>query len=149
MLRRLKERGLHKPVVVVTAHGDVSTAVQAMKAGAVDFVQKPFDDGALLATIGAALATVDAPRATSGSEQASARLAALSPREREALNLLMLGKPNKEVARDLGLNPCTIEVHRARLLMRFGVISLAEAERLAVQAQLGPPRDGNRIEEYS
>ncbi len=143
LLRRLKERDFRRPVVVMTAHGDVSTAVQAMKAGAVDFIEKPFDDDALLATISAALATADAPRAASSSAEALARLAALSPREREVLDLLMLGKPNKEIARDLGLSPRTIEIHRARLLIRLGVGSLAEALRLAVQAELGPSRDGN------
>lgn len=136
LLRRLRERGFREPVVVMTAHGDVSTAVRAMKAGAADFVEKPFDDEALLATIGAALDDAARPGATA---DAAARIAALSPRERQVLALLTAGKSNKEVARDLDLSSRTVEVHRARLMAHLGVGSLAEAVRLAVQAELGPP----------
>ncbi len=120
----------------MTAHGDVSTAVRAMKAGAVDFVEKPFDDQALLAAVEAALGPPEASGAA-GFDDATARIAALSPREREVLDLLVTGKPNKHIARDLGLSPRTVEVHRARLMARLGVGSLAEAVRLAVQAELG------------
>ena len=136
LLRRLKEGGFGRPVVVMTAHGDVSTAVRAMKAGAVDFVEKPFEDEALLAAVEAALG---APQASGAAEAncAAERVAALSPREREVLGLLIAGKPNKIIARDLGLSPRTVEVHRARLMARLGVGSLAEAVRLAVQAELG------------
>ena len=141
LLHHLKERDFRMPVVVMTAHGDVSTAVRAMKAGAMDFIEKPFDDDALLATINAALETAAAPQAASGAAGASARLAALSPREREVLELLMLGKSNKAIARDLGLSPRTVEIHRARLLKHLAVGSLAEAVRLAVQAELGPTRE--------
>ena len=138
LLRRLRQCGFGRPVIVMTAHGDVSTAVRAMKAGAADFVEKPFDDEALLAATEAALGT---PRASgaAGAAGAAERIAALSPREREVLDLLMAGKPNKLIARDLGLSPRTVEVHRARLMARLGVGSLAEAVRLAVQAELGLP----------
>jgi two-component system, LuxR family, response regulator FixJ len=122
----------------MTAHGDVPTAVRAMKAGAVDFVEKPFDDGALLAAVEAALRSPKASGAA-GASDAAERVAALSPREREVLDLLIAGKPNKLIARDLGLSPRTVEVHRARLMARLGVGSLAEAVRLAVQAELGLP----------
>ena len=138
LLRRLKGGGFRRPVVVMTAHGDVSTAVRAMKAGALDFVEKPFDDGALLAVVEAALGTSQAAGAA-GADDAAERVAALSPREREVLDLLIAGKSNKLVARDLGLSPRTVEVHRARLMARLGVGSLAEAVRLAVQAELGQP----------
>jgi len=148
LLRRLKARDVQWPVVVMTAHGDVSTAVRAMKAGAIDFIEKPFDDAALLATVGAALDAADAPQAAKSAAKAVARLAALSRREREVLDLLMVGKPNKAIARDLGLSPRTVEIHRARLLTRLEVGSLAEAVRLAVQADLGPPRDGERSEKH-
>jgi two-component system, LuxR family, response regulator FixJ len=136
LLRRLKRAGFGRPVVVMTAHGDVATAVRAMKAGAADFVEKPFDDEALLAVVDAAF---KAPRASGAAEadEAAARIAALSPREREVLEHLMAGKPNKHIARDLGLSPRTVEVHRARMMARLGVGSLAEAVRLAVQAELG------------
>ena len=107
-----------------------------MKAGAVDFVEKPFDDEALLAATEAALGTPQASGAA-GVDDAAERIASLSPREREVLDLLVAGKPNKLIARDLGLSPRTVEVHRARLMARLGVASLAEAVRLAVHAELG------------
>jgi two-component system, LuxR family, response regulator FixJ len=132
----LKQGGFRRPVVVMTAHGDVAMAVRAMKAGAVDFVEKPFDDEALLAVTEAALRTAQGSGAA-GADDAAERIAALSPREREVLNLLVAGKPNKLIARDLGLSPRTVEVHRARLMARLGVGSLAEAVRLAVHAELG------------
>jgi two-component system, LuxR family, response regulator FixJ len=136
LLRRLQDHGLPWPVVVMTAHGDVSTAVRAMRAGAVDFIEKPFDDEALLAAIEAALKPPQAS-GSAGAADAAARIAALSPRERDVLELLLAGKPNKLIARDLGLSPRTVEVHRRRLMARLGVGSLAEAVRLAVQAGLG------------
>lgn len=139
LLRRLHDRGFWRPVVVMTAHGDISTAVRAMKAGAVDFVEKPFDDRVLLAAIEAALEASQASDAA-GVDDATARIAALSPREREVLDLLTAGKPNKHIARDLGLSPRTVEVHRARLMERLGVGSLAEAVRLAMQAEIGRRR---------
>ena len=138
LLRRLKQGGFRGPVVVMTAHGDVPTAVRAMKAGAVDFIEKPFDDGALLAAVEAALQSPQASGAA-GAGDAAERVAALSPREREVLDLLIAGKPNKLIARDLGLSPRTVEVHRARMMARLGVGSLAEAVRLAVRAELGQP----------
>lgn len=139
LLRRLREEGFRRPVVVMTAHGDVPTAVQVMKAGAVDFVEKPFDDEVLLTTVKAAL---EASRAigAAGGDDTAARVAALSPREREVLDLLAAGKRNKGIARDLGISPRTVEAHRARLMERLGVGSVAEAVRLAVQADLGQPR---------
>jgi two-component system response regulator FixJ len=136
LLRRLKERGFCRPVVIMTAHGDISTAVRAMKAGAADFIEKPFDDQLLLDACGAALNASPASGAT-GIDEAAARVAALSPREREVLMLLMTGKSNKQIAWDLGLSPRTVELHRAHLMARLEVGSLAEAVRLAVQAELG------------
>lgn len=138
LLRCLKEQRFGGPVLVMTAHGDVSTAVRAMKAGAVDFIEKPFDDVALLATISAALDAANASGAARGAAEAVARIAALSPRERDVLELLVAGKPNKAIARDLGLSPRTVEIHRARLMARLEVGSLAEAVRLAMQAERAP-----------
>ncbi len=137
LLLCLRAGGFHGPVVVMTAHGDVPTAVRAMKAGAMDFIEKPFEDTVLLAVISAALDNAQAlnPQALGGSADAAAQIAALSPREREVLNLLMAGKPNKMIARDLGLSPRTVEIHRARLMTRLGVGSLAEAVRIAVRAE--------------
>jgi len=104
LLRRLKELGVREPVVVMTAHGDVVMAVRAMKAGAADFVEKPFDDNVLLTAIGAAIDRADASGpAADAAPQASARIAVLSSREHEVLELLMVGKQNKAIARELGL----------------------------------------------
>lgn len=133
LLRCLKERGFGGPIVIMTAHGDVMTAVRAMKAGATDFIEKPFEDGALLAMVGAALDAADVPG--NGATEAAARIAALSTREREVLEFLVMGKSNKAIAHDLGLSPRTVEIHRARLMARLAVSSLAEAVRLAVLAE--------------
>ena len=134
LLQRLKALGFRRPVIVMTAHGDVSTAVVAMKAGAADFIEKPFPARDLLTMIETMLKSSQPP---AGEESAAARIASLSPREREVLDLLVVGKPNKQIARELGLSPRTVEAHRARLMERLGVGSLAEAVRLAVQAELG------------
>ena len=146
LLRRLRQAGCGAPVVVMTAHGDIATAVQAMKAGAADFIEKPFDDEVLLTSIRTASAAGAAPdqdtdgMPDNGHAHAGARLAALSAREREVLDLLVAGKSNKMVAQDLGLSPRTVEVHRARLMARLGVRSFAEAVRLAVQADMAGAR---------
>jgi len=147
LLRRLRERQFRRPVIVMTAHGDISTAVRAMKEGAADFIEKPFDDHDLLAMIETALNAADpmaagmeataVGQAENGLEaaRAAARIAALSLREREVLQLLVAGKPNKLIARELDLSPRTVEVHRARMMARLGVRSLAEAVRLTLQAE--------------
>jgi two-component system, LuxR family, response regulator FixJ len=140
LLRRLRDRSIRWPVIIMTAHGDIPTAVRALKAGAVDFIEKPFDDNDLLTVIEAAFATAEEPeslgRSRMAANQAAERVAALSPREREVLELLVAGRTNKGIARDLGLSPRTVEVHRARLMERLGVGSFAEVVRLAVQAGL-------------
>jgi two-component system, LuxR family, response regulator FixJ len=134
----LNELGIRLPVIVMTGQGDVATAVRAMKAGAVDFVEKPFDDDLLLMTIETALATA-AGRAsrerTIGS--AAALIAMLSPRERQVLEGILAGRSTKIIAHDLCISARTIEVHRARMLERLRTRSIAEAIRLAVMAGLG------------
>lgn len=133
--RRLKELKARFPVIVMTGHGDVSLAVAAMKAGAVDFLEKPFDDEALLSAIRTALA-----RHASDSEQQArqaavrSRLAGLSPREREVLQGLMAGKANKVIAYDLGISARTVEVHRANVMTKMQADSLSELIRLALSA---------------
>jgi two-component system response regulator FixJ len=145
---RLLDHDISLPVVVMTGHGDVQSAVRAMKAGAVDFIEKPCDEEVLIRAIKTALARdslVDQER-----EQAKAvrRVARLSVREREVLDALMTGRPNKVIAFDLGISVRTVEVHRARMMERLGVRQLAAAIRLAVLAGLsrlaGTGSDGER-----
>ena len=135
---RLNSLGFNMPVIVMTAWGDVETAVQAMKNGAVDFIEKPFNDEALLDAINAALALDRGPVHDRESVVASKLMAKLSPRERQVLDGLVGGRSNKQIAYDLGISVRTVEVHRARMLARLGTHSLAEAIRLAVLAGLPP-----------
>ena len=133
---RLDALNIPLPVIVMTGYGDVQTAVRAMQAGAVDFIEKPFDDASLVAAIEAALAR--AGRSVQDNEvlAAAERIASLSRREREVLDALVAGRPNKMIAYDLGLSVRTVEVHRAHMLDRLGVRSLADAVRLSVMATL-------------
>jgi two-component system response regulator FixJ len=126
------------PVVVMTGQGDVQTAVRAMKAGAVDFIEKPFDDDVLIDAIETALTKWGQPDHDREMIVAAERLASLSRREREVLDALMAGHPNKVIAFDLGISIRTVEVHRARMMGRLGVRQLAEAVRLAVMARMAP-----------
>jgi two-component system response regulator FixJ len=135
---RLLECGISLPVIVMTGEGDVAGAVRAMKAGAVDFIEKPYDDDVLLRAIEAALARGSATDRSRDIAQAARRIARLSPREREVLDALVAGRPNKVIAFDLGLSVRTVEVHRARMMDRLGVRQLAEAIRLAVLAGMSP-----------
>ena len=134
---RLNSLGFKLPVIVMTVQGEVETAVQAMKAGAVDFIEKPFSDDVLLGAINAALTRTRKPISGEGLEAAK-RIARLSPRERQVLDGLVAGRLTKQIAYDLSISPRTVEVHRARMLARLGIRSLAEAIRLAVLAALAP-----------
>jgi two-component system response regulator FixJ len=125
------------PVIMMTGQGDVSSAVRAMKAGAADFLEKPFGDEILLSAIeGALLGWMPSGHVPPEAEDAARRVATLSPREREVLDALVAGRPNKVIAFDLGLSVRTVEVHRARMMDRLGVRQLSEAVRLAVMARL-------------
>ena len=132
---RLNRMGCSLPVIVMTGGGEVEDAVRAMKAGAVDFIEKPFDDERLFGAIEEAL-TMSARNREAA--EAAERIGALSRRERQVLDALSAGRPNKVIAYDLGISVRTVEVHRARMLERLGVRSLAEAIRLAVLATLAP-----------
>jgi two-component system response regulator FixJ len=135
---RLNDRGILLPVIVMTGQGDVPTAVRAMKAGAVDFIEKPFADERLLAAIESALGEAARTERDGEAAQAAQRVGALSRRERQVLDGLVAGRPNKVIAYDLGISVRTVEVHRARMLERLGTRHTAEAIRLAVMATLAP-----------
>jgi two-component system response regulator FixJ len=143
---RLRQLGVLLPVIVMTAGGDVQTAVRAMKAGVIDFIEKPFDDEVLLSAIEASLAPAGQGDRADEILDAARRLAALSPRERQVLDALLAGRPNKVIAYDLGLSVRTVEVHRARMMERLGVRQLSEAIRVAVMAALASPiSDGGQV----
>ena len=134
----LAERGITMPVIVLTGHGDVGIAVRVMKAGAVDFLEKPFEKSALLASIGVAFSRLDKSDARSLREaEARVRVAVLTPREREVLIGLANGFPNKTIAYDLDISTRTVEVHRANLMTKLEVHSLSDALRIAFAAGLG------------
>ena len=136
--RQLAARGLALPVIVMTGHGDIATAVQAMKAGAIDFLEKPFESATLrkaLATAGERLAAVDSHQAQLA--EAEARLRILTPREREVLDGLARGLPNKTIAWDLGISARTVEVHRANVMTKLGLPTLSDVLRIAFAAGMG------------
>ena len=122
------------PVIVVTGQGDVQTAVRAMKAGATDFLEKPYSDHALLQAIESAFGKES--HSDLDIADAVQRVATLSPREREVLDGLLAGRPNKLIAFDLGISVRTVEVHRARMMERLGMRQLADVIRLGVIARL-------------
>ncbi len=133
LLKRLGEMQIALPVIVITGHGDVPLAVEAMKYGAVDFLEKPYDDELLLGSVRAALdrahqnAARDARRA-----EVEARLSALTNREREVLEGLVAGKPNKIIAFDLAISPRTVEIYRANVMTKMGAASLSDLVRMAL-----------------
>jgi two-component system, LuxR family, response regulator FixJ len=137
--QHLIDRSLDFPLIVITGHGDVPLAVRAMKAGAVDFIEKPFTSEAILNSLDVALSRLAGrseqdPTATA----AAAKLTLLSPREREVLEGLLAGLPNKTIAYDLTISPRTVEIHRARVMDKMGARSLSELVRLALAAGVRP-----------
>jgi len=134
--RRMSELDIRLPVIVMTGHGDVPIAVEAMKAGATDFLEKPFDDSQLLAAVNRATAVSQRSRAEAAAvADFSARLATLTPREREVLDRLVTGQPNKTIAYDLGSSRRTVEVHRARVMEKMGARSLPELVRMTIAVE--------------
>ena len=135
LLRRLRDMKVDMPVVVMTGHGDIAMAVSAMKAGAIDFIEKPFDDEIMLSAIQSAVAR------HAGASQRQARVAdvrkrleILSDRERDVLEGLIAGKPNKIIAHDLGISPRTVEVYRANVMTKMRADSLSELVRMVLLA---------------
>jgi two-component system response regulator FixJ len=138
--RRMVEQRLRLPVIVMTGHGDVPIAVEALKAGALDFLEKPFDDERLMDAVRRALAaSVHARREAAATAGIAARLANLTPREREVLDRLVAGQPNKTIAYDLGTSPRTVEVQRARVMEKMGARSVAELVRMAIAVEQSAP----------
>lgn len=134
----LLERGVAMPVIILTGHGDISIAVRAMKAGAIEFIEKPFEKAVLLDAIATAFERFDdtGKRATRAAD-AAVMISALTGREQDVLKGLAEGLPNKTIAYDLGISPRTVEVHRANLMTKLGVRSLSDALRIAFAVNLG------------
>ena len=135
LLREIRSRGLELPVIVITGHGDVPLAVEAMQAGAQDFLEKPFDDERLLSLVRQALER-EAQAQPQKEEQAAARtkLATLSHRERQVLERLVQGQLNKTIAWELGISARTVEVYRAKLMAKMGAPAFADLVRMALLA---------------
>lgn len=138
--QRLAARGgYHLPLIFVTGHGDVQMAVRTVQAGAFDFIEKPFNDQDLLERVQRAIAHDAAEREREGERrQLRERLDALTPREREVLDLVVQGQPNKAVANALGLSSKTVEFHRAKVMEKLQVRSLADLVKLAMSVDDGP-----------
>ncbi|HXW23280.1 MAG TPA: response regulator FixJ [Xanthobacteraceae bacterium] len=137
LLRRLRALDLALPVIVMTGHGDIPLAVEAMKAGAADFFEKPFSDDAMLAAVRRALGRQQQDRARAAERDAvKERLASLSARERQVLEGLVAGKANKVIAFDLGISARTVEIYRANVMTKMEAASLSELVRMALSAGL-------------
>ena len=140
LVERLKSLGIADPIIVITGHADVPLAVEAMKAGVVDFIEKPFDNQRLLGAVRGAL--VRAPATGQADSEAEAaerqqirdRIATLSTRERQVLDGLVAGRSNKVIAYDLGISPRTVEVYRANVMTKMQARSLSELVRMAIAA---------------
>ena len=145
LLRRLQELEVVLPVIVITGHGDVPLAVEAMKSGAADFIEKPFDDEVLLASVRAALKVQDGQAEQQAARAAIAeRVGSLSARERQVLDGLVAGLPNKTIAYDLGISPRTVEIYRANVMTKMEATSLSDLVRMALVGGVlaGPGQDG-------
>ena len=135
LLRHIKEIGAALPVIVITGHGDISLAVEAMKIGAVDFLEKPFDDDILLAAVRTALdKEADAANRKAEFAGINDKLATLSNRERQVLEGLVAGHANKNIAFDLGISPRTVEIYRANVMTKMAANSLSDLVRMAMTA---------------
>jgi two-component system response regulator FixJ len=137
--RRLKGLGLDMPMIIMTGHADVPLAVEAMKSGAIDFIEKPFEDDRLLTAIQVALSRFEETGQRAAEiGQIEARLRSLSEREHQVLQGLLAGHPNKTIAYDLNLSPRTVEVHRANVMTKMGANSLSDLVRMALLAKAMP-----------
>lgn len=136
--QHMVKEGIDMPVVILTGHGDVEIAVQAMRAGAINFLEKPYEKEALLAAMEEAFERIEnSDLKEMASSEATVRLACLTGRERDVLDGLMTGYPNKTIAYDLGISPRTVEIYRANMMEKLRVRSLAEALRIGFAAEAG------------
>ena len=132
---KLAEMGFSTPIIFVTAHGDVPMAVEAVKGGAIDFIQKPFRDQELLDKIQHAIELdADSRAERESKEEIAGRIAALTPREREVMDLVVAGKLNKVIARDLGISQRTVEIHRARVMQKMQASSVSQLVQFVIRA---------------
>ena len=139
VLARLNGRRPDLPVIMITGHGDVAMAVRAMKSGAVDFIEKPIREEALVESVEAAMQLARrAERQQAVGDAARDSLEKLTPREREVLELLVIGRPNKVIAQELDCSPRTVEIHRARIMEKMSARSLPHLVRLALAAGIEP-----------
>jgi len=136
LVRRLQDRGVTLPIIVITGHGDMPLAVEALRAGVKDFIEKPFDDEVLLSAIRRALAsqTTKPIAGDADRERFEQMVAGLSGREREVLEGVVAGKLNKTIAHELGISPRTVEVYRAKMMSKTGAAGLSDLIRIALLA---------------
>jgi two-component system response regulator FixJ len=134
LLRELRARGINAPIIVITGHGDIALAVEAMKAGAADFLEKPFDDERLLGLVRRTLEQGADPPVSEEQAAARAKTARLSPRERQVLKRLVDGQLNKTIAWELGISARTVEVYRAKLMTKMEAAAFADLVRTALLA---------------
>jgi len=136
LVRQLRRDGHHHPVIAITGHGDVALAVEAMKAGVIDFVEKPFTDDALIAAVRACTSSDVAPTREQALQEAELKLSVLSPRERDVLIGVVAGKLNKVIAYELDISPRTVEIYRANLMTKTGARNMPGLMRIALAAGL-------------
>lgn len=133
----LKQRGITMPIIILTGHGDVPVAVEAMKGGAIEFLEKPYEKQTLVAAIESAFEQLDSQTADDRrGKEAEAKLTALTPREKEVLECLVSGLTNKGIAQALSISPRTVEIHRAHMMEKLEADSLSAALRIAFLAGL-------------
>ncbi|PLR24891.1 DNA-binding response regulator [Caulobacter zeae] len=135
LVRRLKAEGSALPVVMITGHGDIPMAVEAMHDGVVDFIEKPFSEARILAALERALAAAPQPAVSNDQAQVLARMETLSERERQVLDGVVAGHPNKIIARDLGISPRTVEIYRAKLMSKMHADNLAALVRMTLSVR--------------
>jgi two-component system response regulator FixJ len=141
--KAMADHGVSLPVIIMTGHGDVGLAVRAMKVGAIDFIEKPFEKATLMSALEQGFARLGEHDVRKlRAQEAATRLEVLTPRERDVLKGLVEGLPNKSIAYDLGISPRTVEIHRANLMTKLEVKSLSEALRIAFAAGLGEEAAG-------